>query len=108
MVNAAQAFQKHCDNLNDITMVTNVIDGIKLRAKYELEIKQLKERLARGQTIFRAAVDKYKNLAGKISQFIETDNKDFIGDVRPLSEYIDKCVDSLRPVECKIEGDMPF
>ncbi len=107
MVEAAQAFKKHCSNMQDIKMVTDVIDGIKLRANYEYKIRTLNERLSKGQKLFKEAVDRYKELVRKISNFIETDDKDFIGTIRPLSEYIDKCVDELMPQECKTD-EVPF
>lgn len=108
MVSAAEQFKKHCENFQDIKLVTNLVDGIKLKSKYELEINSLKERLIKGSALFKESTKRYDELVARISTFVKTGEQPFLGDVKPLSEYLDRCCDYLSAQECNFKNETSF
>ncbi len=109
----------------EVKMVTDMVEWIKSKARYESQISDLQERLKRAVTAYSTVVDQNKYLRNRFTNFLDKFmDKDFMADewfnsdikrwfqseVRPLDEIIERAMESYyakKEQECKT-NEHPF
>lgn len=111
LVRSLHEFSKTTCNGQDLKMVTDIIDGIKLRSKYETEMKDLNNKLSISENAFKKVTDANTHLLKVISNICVTksEKKQATELVKEAKQYRQKdvierlFVESAKPLSCDDE-----
>jgi hypothetical protein len=114
LVKSLKEFSKRTCNGQDLKLVTDIIGGIKLRSKYELELKDLNQKLDIGRNAFMQVSDANAKLRGIIADLVvrKSEKKESVDLVRDAKQYkledvIERLfVESTKPLAC--DNEVPF
>ncbi len=112
VVKSMKEFSKTTCNGQDLQIVTDVVDGIKLRSKYELEAKDLNSRLSIAQNAFKKVSEANNQLLGVIAKICVTKSEkkqatELIKGAKQykLNDVIERLfTESIKPLSCDDEG----
>lgn len=116
-IKAFKLFKDNSDCVGkEIQFVKDIVDGIKSKAKYEIEIKDLKKKLDIAAKSYEIALNENKSIKQKLIKFMENlvdekidkqEIKNFIQDNRSIDRIIDNYFQSTLVTGCKTD-ESPF
>lgn len=109
---AVRQFNKHCSG-GDLKIVTDIVDGIKLKSKYEMEIKTLLARIEAAKKVYNelyGANQRLRVIAMKLVGEELAQNQ--IALIEQAKQYkfddvLDRLQAQIKPVDCKT-SETPF
>jgi hypothetical protein len=110
-IDAVEMFNHHCSG-GDLKLVTDIVDGIISKSKYEQQIRDLKARLVAAENVYKETASANQRLRETAIKLVDTKDKEEVKNLLKIAKdyRFDTVIEKLMIIsnpKCNVD-EMPF